>query len=57
MDIYTVDFESFYDTKTKYGLKSLTVEEYVNSPLFHAFGAAIKKNDEPSFWVPDTQLV
>ena len=57
MDIYVADAESFYDTKQKFGLRSCTTEEYINDPRFHCFGFSIKKNDEPSFWVPDTQLV
>ena len=41
--IITLDFETFYDTG--YGLRSLTVEEYIKHPEFQVIGFAIRIND------------
>lgn len=48
MDIYTLDFETYYDRE--YSLSKITTEEYVRSPLFEAIGLGVKKNDGPSYW-------
>lgn len=39
-DILFVDFETFYDTKKGYGLKELSVTEYVRDSRFKAHGLA-----------------
>ena len=38
--IITLDFETFYDTG--YGLKALTVEEYIKSPSFKSLALLLK---------------
>ena len=50
--IITLDFETFYDTG--YGLKALTVEEYIKSPQFQVIGFAIKVNDGSTKWYSGT---
>lgn len=49
MDIYTLDFETFYDKE--FSLSKITTEEYVRSPLFETIGLGIKKNEGPTYWV------
>ena len=41
MDIYTLDFETYYDQQ--YSLSKLTTEEYVRDERFEVVGLAIKK--------------
>lgn len=48
MDIYTIDFETYYDKN--FSLSKLTTEEYVRSPLFEIIGVSVKKNDELAQW-------
>lgn len=52
MDIYTVDFETFYSQD--YTLSKLTTEAYVRSPLFEEILVSIKINGAKAFWLlPD----
>lgn len=46
MNIFTVDFETYYD-KT-FSLSKLSTEEYVTSNLFQIIMVGVKKNDEPT---------
>lgn len=39
-DILFVDFETFYDSKAGYGLRDLSVTEYIRDPRFRAHGLA-----------------
>lgn len=49
MDIYTLDFETYYDRD--YSLSKITTEEYVRDLRFEVIGLAMKKNDEATrFW-------
>ena len=52
MQIVTLDFETFYDTG--YGLKKLTTEEYIKSPLFQVIGVAIKIDQGSTKWYSGT---
>jgi hypothetical protein len=38
--VITLDFETFFDTKSGYGLKNLTVTEYIAHPKFEILGLA-----------------
>jgi len=49
MDIYTLDFETYYDQH--YSLSKLTTEEYVRDEQFEAIGLAIKKNNGSTVWL------
>lgn len=51
MSFITLDFETFYDTKNKYSLRSMTYEEYIFDERFKVQGVAIKINQEPTYWV------
>ena len=44
MDVFTVDFETYYDKQ--YSLTKLTYEEYVNDPQFQIIMVGVKKNDD-----------
>ena len=48
MDIVTIDFETYYDTK--YSLSKMTTEAYVRSPEFEIIGVGVKVNDYPTDW-------
>jgi len=49
MDIYTLDFETYYDQQ--YSLSKLTTEEYVRDEQFEVIGLAIKKNSGATVWL------
>ncbi|WP_322037935.1 DNA polymerase [Burkholderia cenocepacia] len=54
MDIFGLDFETFYGDD--YTLSKLTTEEYVRDPRFESILVAVKRNAEPSIWVPQPQI-
>lgn len=56
MDYYVLDTETYYDSKAKYSLRSMTTEEYINDRRFHLFGFSIKKNGGKSLWVPEEKV-
>lgn len=37
-----LDFETFYDTKSKYSLRHMTAEEYIRDPRFHITGLSLR---------------
>jgi len=53
MNVITLDFETYYDTK--FSLTRLTTEEYVRSPEFEMIGVGIKVNNAPPYWVSGTR--
>jgi DNA polymerase len=55
MDVYTLDFETYYDQE--YSLSKITTEEYVRDPRFEVIGLAIKKNDKATKYVNDPVLI
>jgi DNA polymerase I-like protein with 3'-5' exonuclease and polymerase domains len=50
MNIITLDFETFYDSKQGYTLKKLTTEEYVRDHRFQAIGVGVKVNNGETEW-------
>lgn len=50
MDIITLDFETYYNSKDGYTLKKLTTEEYVRDPRYQTIGVAVKVNDGETEW-------
>lgn len=46
-----IDFETFWDTKNHYGLKQLSMVEYIRDPKFKAFGMGAAVNDGKITWV------
>ena len=55
MDIYTLDFETYY--AQDYSLSKLTTEEYVRDKRFEVIGLAIKKNDKATKYLSDAELI
>ena len=55
MDVYTLDFETYYDQE--YSLTKLTTEVYVRDPRFEVIGLAIKKNDEATKYLNDLDMI
>jgi DNA polymerase bacteriophage-type len=51
-----MDFESYYDSKTKYSLKYLPTITYVRDPRFEVFGCAVALDDEPSRYLTGDDL-
>lgn len=50
MDLYTLDFETYYDKA--FSLSKMTTEEYVRSPDFEVIGMGLKKNNGPTYFYP-----
>jgi DNA polymerase len=50
MDLLFVDFETFYDRKAKYDLKSLSMTEYIRHPKFKVQGLAVQFSRGASVW-------
>lgn len=48
MDLYTVDFETYYDKE--YSLSKMSTEDYVNDPRFEIILVSAKKNNERPQW-------
>ena len=55
MDIYTLDFETYYDQQ--YSLSKLTTEEYVRDEQFEVIGLAIKKNNGATVWLDSSDKI
>lgn len=56
--IITIDFETYWDTKSGYTLSKMTTEEYIRDPRFKAFGACIHEygSDKPTQWYRGDEL-
>ena len=50
----TLDFETYYCTKTKYSLGHMTPEEYIRDPRFQIILLSLKFDDQPTFWITGT---
>lgn len=48
MNLYTIDFETFYDKQ--FSLSKITTESYIRSNLFETIGVSVKCNDAPAVW-------
>ena len=55
MDVYTLDFETYYDQD--YSLSKLTTEDYVRDSRFEVIGLAIKKNDKVTKYLNDPDMI
>jgi len=53
MDIYTLDFETYYDQE--FSLSKMTTEAYVRDPRFEVIGLGIKKNDKSTKYMNDPE--
>ena len=50
MNLITLDFETFYDSKLKLGFKYQTTEEYVRDSRFEVIGVSVQVNDGDPIW-------
>ena len=55
MDIYTLDFETYYDQD--FSLSKMTTEAYVRDPRFEVIGLGIKKNDKSTKYLDDPEQI
>lgn len=53
MNYLFCDFETFYNSKSKYSLKNLSMVEYIRDKRFKAFGMGMSWNNENAFWMPE----
>jgi DNA polymerase len=51
-----IDFETAYSTKDKYGLRDMSMVEYIRDPRFKAFGLAYASETGSSIWIPAGQV-
>lgn len=52
-----VDFETYWESKKGgYGLKQLSMVEYIRDPRFKAFGMGVAINDGPISWISGSQI-
>jgi len=58
LPVWTVDFETYFDTKNKYSLsaKGMTTVQYIRSPLFKAHGCSYVSPEGKSGWVTHADL-
>jgi DNA polymerase len=49
MDLLFVDFETFYDRKNKYDLRSISMTEYIRHTKFKVQGMGFQYNSEPTW--------
>lgn len=54
MDIFTLDFETFYSKEYSLSKKDITTQSYIDDERFETIGVAIKRNDEPAVWFSGT---
>lgn len=53
--LISLDFETFYSTKEKYKLRTLTTESYVRDPHFEPLGIGVQVDERDPVWmeIPD----
>lgn len=51
-----IDFETYYSSAEGYTLKKISMLEYIRSPKFKVFGAALKFDNGESYWVKGDDL-
>lgn len=54
MNLVTIDFETYYNSKEKYSLRHMTPEEYIRDSRFQIILVGLKFNDRDSFWISGT---
>lgn len=52
-----LDFETYYSTKTKFSLSSISTQDYVMDPRFEAIGVGIAIDDAEPVWYAGAQIV
>lgn len=54
MDKLTLDFETYYDKE--YSLKKMTPAEYILDDRFECTGLAVKRGNQPGFWIEGDEV-
>ena len=54
LNLITLDFETYYDSKIKLGFKHQTTEEYIRDPNFEVIGVSVQVNDGKPVWCSGT---
>jgi len=56
VNLITLDFETYYDSKIKLGFKHQTTEEYIRDKRFEVIGVGVKVNDGETTWFSGSHL-
>ena len=56
MNLITLDFETYYDSKIKLGFKHQTTEEYIRDKRFEVIGVGVKVNDGVTEWFSSSHI-
>lgn len=56
MDLITLDFETYYDSKIKLGFKHQTTEEYIRDRRFEVIGVGVKVNEGVTEWFSGSHI-
>jgi DNA polymerase len=56
MNLITLDFETYYDSKIKLGFKHQTTEEYIRDKRFEVIGVGVKVGDGVTEWFSGSHL-
>jgi DNA polymerase len=56
MNLITIDFETYYDSKIKLGFKHQTTEEYIRDKRFEVIGVGTKVNDSKTEWFSGSHI-
>ena len=54
MNLVTLDFETYYDSKIKLGFRHQTTEEYIRDARFEVVGVGLQVNDDEPVWYSGT---
>jgi len=54
LQLVTLDFETYYNSKEGYTLRKMTAEEYIRDPRFQIILLSLKFNDGKTFWISGT---
>lgn len=52
MSLISLDFETFYDSKSGYSLKKMTTEAYIRDPRFEIIGFSLAIDNADPVWYP-----
>ena len=56
LNVITADFETYFSTKDKYGLRTLTTQEYIQHPSFQVIGVSLASEDGDVVWHHGAQV-
>jgi len=56
LNVITADFETYFNTKEKYGLRTLTTQEYIQHPSFQVIGVSLASEDGDVVWHHGAQV-